>query len=207
MATPETDGRIRRSTATRTELVKAARALFAERGYDQVSTAEVVAAAGVTRNALYYHFPAKEALFRAVYEDVEREVAERILPAATQEGSAVERLRKGCQLFLDACLASEIAEISVRQAPAVLGFRQVREIDNRHYLGPLQAVINAGIENGEVPPMPVKAAASMLLGALDEAALLIADSARPRQTRRDAGQVAETLIDGWSRQAALPDVA
>jgi AcrR family transcriptional regulator len=202
MATSETDGRVRRSAAT-----QAARELFARRGFDRVSTAAVVEAAGVTRNALYYHFPTKEALFRAVYEDVEREVADRILPAATAEGTVVERLRAGCQLFLDACLSSEVAEISVRQAPAVLGFPQMREIDNHNYLGALQAAIKAGIETGELPQIPVKAAASMLLGALDEAALLIADSSRPRQSRREAGRVVDSLIDGWSRQGSTHDIA
>jgi AcrR family transcriptional regulator len=67
MATAETDGRLRRSEATRSALVAAARKLFTERGYAGVSTAEIVEAAGVTRNALYYHFPTKESLFRAVY--------------------------------------------------------------------------------------------------------------------------------------------
>jgi AcrR family transcriptional regulator len=201
MSTRELDGRVRRSAATRAALVAAARRLFAERGYDRVSTAEVVEAAGVTRNALYYHFPTKEALFRAVYEDVEGEVAERVLPAASMEDTLVERLRAGCQLFLDACLDFDVAEISVRQAPAVLGFPQMREIDNRNYLGALEGTIKAAVRSGELPPIPSKAAASMLLGALDEAAQLIAESKQPGRARREAGQVVDSLIAGWISQS------
>jgi AcrR family transcriptional regulator len=201
MGITELDGRVRRSAATRAALVAAARKLFAERGYDRVSTADIVQAAGVTRNALYYHFPTKDALFRAVYENVEGEVTERVLPAAGTEGKVIERLRAGCQLFLDACLDFDVAEISVRQAPAVLGFPQMREIDNRNYLGALEGTINAAVSNGELPAIPSKAAASMLLGALDEAALLIADSKQPRRARREAGQVVDTIIAGWASQA------
>ena len=200
MKTREMDGRIRRSTATRAALVAAARRLFAERSYDRVPTGEVVEAAGVTRNALYYHFPTKEALFRAVYEDVEREVADHVLSAAGSQGTIVERLQAGCQRFLDACLDFDVAEISVRQAPAILGFPQMREIDNRNYLGSMQNAIKAAVDSGELPTIPTKAAASMLLGALDEAALLIADSKQPRRARREAGEVIDSLIAGWGSQ-------
>jgi AcrR family transcriptional regulator len=203
MKTSEMDGRVRRSAATRAALVAAARRLFAERGYDRVSTSEVVEAAGVTRNALYYHFPTKQALFRAVYENVEGEVADHLLSAAASQGTIVERLRTGCQLFLDACLDFDVAEISVRQAPAILGFPQMREIDNRNYLGAMENAIKAAVDSGDLPAIPAKAAASMLLGALDEAALLIADSKQPRRARREAGQVIDSLIAGWACEARV----
>ena len=50
---------------TRLTLLKAARAAFMERGYGPTSTPEIVSAAGITRGALYYHFPDKLALFFA----------------------------------------------------------------------------------------------------------------------------------------------
>lgn len=192
----EVDGRIRRSAATRAALVASARRLFATRGYNAVSTTEIVEDAALTRNALYYHFATKEELFRAVYEDVEREIAERVLPVALEAGSVVEGLRTGAQLFLDACLDPEVAEISVRQAPAVLGFPVMREIDNANYLGTLTQTIAAGIAHGALKQIPAPVAASMLLGALDEAALLIAGAKQPRRARRDAGAVIDALLSG-----------
>lgn len=190
------DGREQRSEATRAALIAAARSLFVERGYAAVSTGDIARVAAVTRNALYYHFPTKEAVFRAVYEDVEGQLAARVLPAALAHDSSRAQLEAGIEEFLDGCLDPTVARISVLQAPAALGFAQMREIDNRNYLGALRDGIRSAVEEGELPGLPVDALASMLIGALDEAALLIASADDPAAARRDAGAVARALVDG-----------
>lgn len=190
------DGREQRSEATRAALIAAARSLFVERGYAAVSTGDIARVAAVTRNALYYHFPTKEAVFRAVYEDVEGQLAARVLPAALAHDSSRAQLEAGIEEFLDGCLDPTVARISVLQAPAALGFAQMREIDNRNYLGALRDGIRSAVEEGELPGLPVDTLASMLIGALDEAALLIASADDPAAARRDAGAVARALVDG-----------
>ncbi|TGB37576.1 TetR/AcrR family transcriptional regulator [Mycolicibacterium peregrinum] len=190
------DGREQRSQATRSALVAAARSLFVERGYAAVSTGDIARVAAVTRNALYYHFPTKEAVFRAVYEDVEGQLAQRVLPAALAHATSRGQLEAGIEEFLDGCLDPTVARISVLQAPAALGFAQMREIDNRNYLGALRDGIRSAVEAGELPDLPVETLASMIIGALDEAALLIATADDPAAARRDAGVVARALVDG-----------
>lgn len=190
------DGREQRSEATRSALVAAARSLFVERGYAAVSTGDIARVAAVTRNALYYHFPTKEAVFRAVYENVEGELAARVLPAALAHDTSRAQLEAGIEEFLDGCLEPAVARISVLQAPAALGFEQMREIDNRNYLGTLRDGIRRAVETGELPDLPVDSLASMLIGALDEAALLIATADDPAAARRDAGVVARALVAG-----------
>src|SRR5256885_4582036 len=92
-----------RRAATRAALLAAGRALFAERGYAAVGTEEIVQRAGVTRGALYHHFAGKEELFAAVYEQVERELTERIVRAVPLEGDRdpLGVLRRGSATFLD----------------------------------------------------------------------------------------------------------
>src|SRR5919197_1706774 len=97
-----------RRETTRAALLAAARELFAERGYAGVSTEEIVERAGVTRGALYHHFRGKDDLFRAVCEQIEREVTERIAAGARRGGEPVEVLRAGAVMFLDACLEPEV---------------------------------------------------------------------------------------------------
>src|SRR3954453_14090288 len=108
-----------RSEATRGALIAAARPLFAERGFAGVGTEEIVRAAGVTRGALYHHFSGKDDLFRAVFEQVESEVTERIAEGALSDPDPVAALRAGAEMFLDACLEPEVQRIVLIDAPSV----------------------------------------------------------------------------------------
>ncbi len=55
-----------RAVRTRRAIVEAAGAVFDELGYGAASTTEILARSGVTRGALYFHFPSKEAIADAV---------------------------------------------------------------------------------------------------------------------------------------------
>ena len=170
-----------RTEATRGALIAAARRLFAERGYDEVATEEIVRAAGVTRGALYHHFGGKPGLLEAAYEQLEAESTERV--ARVVLGSDLESplaaMRAGIGAFLDECAEPELRQIALRDAPAVLGWDRWREIGAANGLGLIEASLTAAIEAGEIRPLPVKPMAHLLLGALDEAAMLVARSATP----------------------------
>ena len=189
-----------RSEATRTALIDAGRRLFAERGYADVGTEEIVREAGVTRGALYHHFDGKRDLLRAVYEQIESEIAEDIAGRAV---ARCERRWTRCaserRRFLDHCLEPEVQRIALLDAPAVLGWEQWREIGARYGLGLIAGLLTAGIEAGEIRRQPVDPLAHALLGALDEIAMLVARADDPVAARDEAG---ETLA-GWSRAFAL----
>ncbi|MFG2228016.1 ScbR family autoregulator-binding transcription factor [Streptomyces sp. NPDC048644] len=57
-----------RAIRTRRAILNAAGALFDERGYEGTAIADIVSRAGVTKGALYFHFPDKRALGLAVIE-------------------------------------------------------------------------------------------------------------------------------------------
>ena len=162
------------SEATRAALVAIARRLFAERGYAKVGTEEIVRAAGVTRGALYHHFSGKEDLFRAVYEDVERELVEQIATGAMSAGDPFAALQAGAQAFLDACEDPGIQRIALLDAPSVLGWAQWREIGLKYGFGLVEATLEATMEAGQIARQPVKPLAHLLIGAIDEAAMLVA---------------------------------
>jgi AcrR family transcriptional regulator len=184
-----------RREATRAALIAAARELFAARGYAAVGTAEIVERAGVTRGALYHHFADKRDLFRAVYERVERELTERIVTEVPLTGDdPVAVLRGGTATFLDACLDPEIQRIALLDAPAVLGYEAWREIGARYGLGLLQAAVQLAVDVGAIPAQPVRPLAHVLLGALDEAALLIARADDVATARREVGETLDRLL-------------
>src|SRR3954470_24740324 len=119
-----------RSEATRGALIEAARPLFAVRGYAGVGTEQIVRAAGVTRGALYHHFEGKEGLLAAVYEQIEADLAERIVARAGAVGDdgPLAELAAGVDVLLDAARDPEVHRIVLLDAPAVLGWERWREI-------------------------------------------------------------------------------
>ena len=109
--------------------------LFTARGYAEVGTEEVVAAAKVTRGALYHHFTDKRDLFRAVHERVEQSLVEGIGGQMDGVSDPWEVLVTGTRAFLDACDDPAVKQIALIDAPAVLGWREWREVDERYGLG------------------------------------------------------------------------
>src|SRR5262245_28491534 len=113
-----------RAAETREALIAAARPLFAQHGFADVSLETIVRAAGLTRGALYHHFPDKTELFAATFEQVEAEVATRMgeAIAAANQTDPIEVMRLGATFWLDACADPEIRRIVLVDAPAVLGW-------------------------------------------------------------------------------------
>ena len=184
-----------RSEATRAALLKVARRLFAERGYAGVGTEEIVREAGVTRGALYHHFDGKRELLRALYEQLESEIAEDLAVRAVPGASVLETLRSGADRFLDHCLEPEVQRIALLDAPAVLGWEQWRAIGARYGLGLIAGLLTAGIEAGDIRRQPVDPLAHALLGALDEVAMLVARAEDPRTARAEAGETLALLVE------------
>ena len=67
-AAPASAGRQERSRATRSELIDAARRIFARDGFELARLEDIAAAAGKTRGAFYAHFQDKEDVFFAIFE-------------------------------------------------------------------------------------------------------------------------------------------
>jgi AcrR family transcriptional regulator len=187
-----------RTAATRALLIGAARKLFADKGFADVSTGAIVAAAGVTRGALYHQFDDKAGLFAAVYEEAERDlvadVAEGI--TAAQPGDPLEAMRVGARLFLNRCAAPDVQQIVLIDAPAVLGWDGWRAVGVKYGLGVIEAMLGHAIAQGAIPDQPVRPTAHVLLGALDEAALYVSRAADRDQARTEMEAVSDRLLSG-----------
>jgi TetR/AcrR family transcriptional regulator len=76
----------------RDEILDCATRLFAERGYEGASMADLAESVGMRKASLFYHFPSKDALYAAVLDRLIAAVAAAIGAASTAEGSYAERL-------------------------------------------------------------------------------------------------------------------
>jgi AcrR family transcriptional regulator len=182
--------------ATRARLIATARALFGERGYAAVGTEEIVRSAGVTRGALYHHFDGKADLFRAVFEEVEGELAERIAREALSSRDAWEAHLAAVDLFLDACQEPEVQRIALVDAPSVLGWRTWREIEARYWLGLITASLQTLMDAGLIAEQSVEPLAQTMLGALTEAGLYVAGADDVAAARAEMAAVVRRLLEG-----------
>ena len=199
---PRVEGRSKKAEqaeATRAKLVRAARDLFAGRGYAGVGTEEIVRRARVTRGALYHHFRDKKDLFRAVHEQVERDLVESLGERIAGIQDAREPLATGVRSFLDACTDPALAQISLIDAPSVLGWAEWREVDARYGMGLVKVGLEAAMEQGVVPRQDPEPLAHLLLAALGEAALLIANADDPQAARREVEAPLLALVEGLQR--------
>ena len=182
--------------ATRDALIGAGLELFAERGYADVGTEEIVKRARVTRGALYHHFKDKRDLFRAVHDRVEQDLVARV--AAKMDGvtDPWEVMLTGTRAFLDACEEGPIKQIALSDAPAVLGWQEWREIDERYGLGLIRASLTMAIEAGVLRQVPVEQISHLLLAAMAEAAFVIANAEDPAASREQVEASLFELIEG-----------
>ncbi|MEA5361552.1 TetR/AcrR family transcriptional regulator [Amycolatopsis sp., V23-08] len=178
-----------RSAGTKAALVAAARELFATRGYQAVPADEITRAAGVTRGALYHHYADKQGLFRAVVEELERELTDEVGAAFAQGTGPLTGMALGLGVFLDACLREDVRRISLTDAPAVLGWDVWREIEAEYGLGLIVRVLEQARADGLIVKLPVPALAQLVLSAVMEAARMIAAADDPARTRADVQQV------------------
>jgi AcrR family transcriptional regulator len=184
------------TAATRAKLEEIARALFGARGFEAVSAEELVAQADVTRGALYHHYNGKEGLFAAVVENLMRELHGRLARGAGGQGDPLKALRHGVSLFLDACLEPSVQQILLIDAPAVLGWQRWREMDAKYGMGLLKQALSAAVAAGSLRQLDVDMSAHLLLGALNEAAMLIPRAQNPAKARKAAELTLVALIDG-----------
>lgn len=64
--------------------------LFAADGYEAVSVSAIAGELGLTKGALYRHYPGKRAVFEAILARMERRDAEQALESGLPEGTAEE---------------------------------------------------------------------------------------------------------------------
>jgi AcrR family transcriptional regulator len=189
------DDRRARGEATRRDLVDAGRALFVSQGFFNTSIGELVTTSGVgTRGAFYHHFKDKAELFRAVFEEVERDLTLRSLASPPPGADPWERLTRGLHSFLDAALEPEVQRVILLDGPVVLGWQTLRAIQEGNSIALINEIVRAAIADGVIDDQPVGELTHMLVAALEEAALLVAHATRPAKARQRAARVLDRLL-------------
>ncbi len=162
---------------TRRTLLGTARKLFAEHGYANTTTEEVVRHTKLTRGAVYYHFSDKAGLFEAVYNE-EHKAFLQFIAARVQaaEGDIWQRfVVTTCHAFVERAADPHTQRILHVDGPAVLGRTATTKteagLDLAHQL--FETLVTAGV----LKPLAINPLISLLWALFFEAGVYIAQAA------------------------------
>ncbi|MEZ4353052.1 MAG: TetR/AcrR family transcriptional regulator [Myxococcota bacterium] len=192
--------RTRRPRAEReAEILRAARAVFASRGYASATVAEIALRAGVVEGTLYSYFDSKQSLLAAVvrgfYESL---IAETEMGLRAIRG-AENQLRFLIRRHLDAFQAEPgLCRLVLAEARPDPAFYDQAVLDlNRRYTGLALAVVEAGRRAGElrddVSPAVIR---DLIYGGLEHAVWRHVFGDRDLDAERLADELANALLDG-----------
>lgn len=151
-------------------LLTAALELFTRKGYAATAVREIVAAAGVTKPVLYYHFGNKEGLYLAIMRQNFSIFEETVAAIVEHNGTAPERLVAFCQALFD-CLCANITRARLIYAmhfgpPQGAPAFDITNFFNR-MLEITRFMIGEGIEAGILAPADPEALAWAIVGSLN----------------------------------------
>lgn len=201
MANPEESNPSRKELVANQLLERAAH-LFAERGVAGTSTRDIADAAGLTRAAMYYYFPSKEALLRALVSGVTGIGA-----------SEIRKMRSRTDLTATQKLADIIRSTAVGIARSPVQFQVLvrNEADlpdsillehrksKARILDELSGIISDGVASGEFRPVNEKTIAFSIIGMTNWIAWWFRDD-NPTNPEKVADEMVEIVTRGLIRE-------
>lgn len=210
MAQTSTARRIRREVCPQ-QLTAAALELFLARGYASTRMEDVARAAGVSKGAIYLHFPNKEALFHAVIrEGVVARVEEAEATVAAHRGSArdlLDRLMHGVLLDFWGSPSSGIPKLMIAEARAFPELaRDYFESVSLRARELMERILQRGVDDGEFRAMDVHNTARAIMAALEHQPVLYHSlgehDPQPMEPRPFVDAVMELVTQGVARTQA-----
>ncbi|HLY54542.1 MAG TPA: TetR/AcrR family transcriptional regulator [Stellaceae bacterium] len=161
----------RRKEARPDEILEAALAEFAARGFAAARLHDIAAAAGITKGTLYLYFPSKEELFKAVVRGtilprvaaLEAVVEAAEAPAAVLLASLIQRWSELLQIP-QICAIPKLVLSESGNFPDLARF-YYDEVITRG-LGLVRGLLRRGVAAGEFRPIDVDYAAFSVIGPL-----------------------------------------
>ncbi|MFT0211500.1 TetR/AcrR family transcriptional regulator [Pseudomonas sp. F1_0610] len=181
------------SEETRSKLLHAARQAFTEKGFANTAMDELTANVGLTRGALYHHFGDKKGLLAAVVRQIDQEIDTQLAAISQNTADKWEAFVQRCLVYLKLVQQPQVQRIVLLDARTVLGHSHLA--DSQCVLT-MQHLLEELIEAKLIQATPTPALAQMLLGALEQGALWVAQSKQTKTALAQAEQAMLTLLSG-----------
>lgn len=170
---PRSPRRDEAKAGTRRRVLAAAMEVFAREGYHAARMDAIAQAAGVSKGALYFHFPGKLPLFSALVDEFADELRADVAVAIAAHQGGVARVEAAVTAALDLlgrrrALARIVLIEATSLGPAYATKR--REILGR-FAALVRRHLDEAVAEGSIPPLDTGVAAYAWLGALNEVAM------------------------------------
>jgi len=193
-------------------ILTAARKRFAHYGFSKVTMDEIASDVGLAKPSLYYYFPTKENLFRAVIRHEQEKFNRDIELMLQKDAPAGEKLREyidmRIRLFRELVNLSALGVQSWNEVSSIFGdlFKSLEEQE----LKLLHAVLLAGKESGELELVNPAQTAKLILHLLHGLRLRTFHSGRAPHVesgtyadlKKDSDHLIDLLLHGMKRQSS-----
>jgi AcrR family transcriptional regulator len=188
----------------REEILQAAARCFAEKGYYETTMDDIVAACGLSKGTLYWHFDNKMALFRCLVDLWWGEILQRFVDVLSEPVSVAEKFRLALRAMDESATVNpeliraqlEFLTMAVRD-PELLDW--LRSFYNQS-VGLVEGLVQLGIDSGEFRAVDARALAQLMVAAVDGGVvhreILGAEAEMPFQW--------ETLADAFMKLLEAP---
>jgi AcrR family transcriptional regulator len=142
--------RTERGRRTLRALLDAAADEFGERGFHDAAIAKIAERAGTAIGSFYTYFDSKEAIFRALVQDMSRQVKEHVVPHILREPDRLSGERAGIEAFLGFVRHHKALYTIIDQARFVAA-----DAHHDHYQGiadGYRASLDQAVARGEIQP-------------------------------------------------------
>jgi AcrR family transcriptional regulator len=177
-------------------LLRAAERLFGDKGYEATSLDDIAARAGVTKGALYHHFPGgKAALFESVVLRLQGRLAQ-AMDQAAKDASSLEGLKRVLDTYFVIATEPAFHRITSLDAPAVFGPDKWRAIEYAHALRHIRHSIDLVLSAARADSASKDMLAKAFFGATNEATFAVAGAQDRAAARRLAVDTIATIVEG-----------
>lgn len=156
--------------STRERIVESAMEAFARDGYHRTSMDDIVRRAGLSKGAIYFHFPSKESLFFSLVETLAdkleasvRDSIDQVRGAATRVDAALGALLKMLSRH------RRLARVVLLSAGGLGRSMDLRLMKfHERFAGLIKEYLDRAVADGSVPGMDTRLVAYAWLGAINE---------------------------------------
>lgn len=184
-------------------ILQTAESLFAEKGYQNVSTEEIARTAGVSKGLVHYHFSNKEELLIKILERGRDLLSTQLSDIEETDETARSKMRAAVKAYLDVASArpalTRMALIAFFEAPYTEKLKSLWVGYLEENLNAFAGLIEEGIAKGEFEPVDSKLTTHFVIGMAFEVLRVTALQQQPLETGKIADEITRVLINGIAR--------